>query len=295
MSNENGRVILTVFTPVYNRAHLLQRLYASITNGWIDYVGTRNLHTDCMIEWVVVDDGSSDNPVDVLHRLQCQGPVPIRVISQSNRGKHVAHNVAIYQASGDWFLPVDSDDVVVPQSLSRLIRLLDAREETPVAPSVICVGWLTAHFESGATIGSPFPTPSGSIVDYNEIRYRASAVGDKAEAWRLTFLRDHPFPDNQERFSTEATVWIPLAERGGALVFNEPLIRKQYLPNGLTAKYHSLLLSSPCNWKTYLLALLRIRRKLTYRRFLKTALAFPLSAFLCWYSRRRRTGRKTDA
>jgi glycosyltransferase involved in cell wall biosynthesis len=47
-------MLITVFTPAYNRAHLLQRLYDSLCS-----------QTFNDFEWLIVDDGSKDNTEDV--------------------------------------------------------------------------------------------------------------------------------------------------------------------------------------------------------------------------------------
>ena len=43
-------MLITVFTPTYNRAHLLGRVFASL-----------QMQTCRDFEWVIVDDGSTDN------------------------------------------------------------------------------------------------------------------------------------------------------------------------------------------------------------------------------------------
>ena len=49
----------TVFTPTYNRAHTLSRLYESIRQQTVrDF------------EWVIVDDGSTDGTAELVQRWQ---------------------------------------------------------------------------------------------------------------------------------------------------------------------------------------------------------------------------------
>ena len=48
-------LMITVFTPTYNRAHLLPRLYESLC---------RQTYAD--FEWLVVDDGSTDGTASLL-------------------------------------------------------------------------------------------------------------------------------------------------------------------------------------------------------------------------------------
>ncbi len=72
---------ITVFTPTYNRAHLLPRVYGSLI---------RQTFTD--FEWLVVDDGSTDHTVELIARWQQEVPFPIRYVWQPNQYKKVARN-----------------------------------------------------------------------------------------------------------------------------------------------------------------------------------------------------------
>ena len=56
MNNEEATIFLTVFTPTYNRAHTLHRVYESIVSQSLKTVDNR-----VCFEWIIVDDGSSDN------------------------------------------------------------------------------------------------------------------------------------------------------------------------------------------------------------------------------------------
>lgn len=88
----------TIFTPTYNRAYTLPALYQSLRNQ------------TCMdFEWVIVDDGSTDNTETVCQGFK-QDLFPISYFRQQNSGKHVAVNEGVKQAQGEWFFIVDSDD-----------------------------------------------------------------------------------------------------------------------------------------------------------------------------------------
>lgn len=54
--------MITVFTPTYNRADLLHRLYDTLI-----------LQTYKNFEWVIVDDGSKDNTKDVVSSFVKEG------------------------------------------------------------------------------------------------------------------------------------------------------------------------------------------------------------------------------
>ncbi|QHB33515.1 glycosyltransferase family 2 protein [Yersinia canariae] len=104
--------VVTVFTPTFNRAHVLKRCYISILDQ------NRN-----DIEWLIIDDGSTDNTLDVVKEFQNEKRIKINYIYQSNNGKQAAWNKAVENASGEYFIGLDSDDALVTDSISKLLTM----------------------------------------------------------------------------------------------------------------------------------------------------------------------------
>ena len=78
---------ITIFTPAYNRAYILPVLYASLLK-----------QTDSNFEWVIVDDGSSDNTEELVHSWISEDKIPINYKKQLNQGKHIAINTGVQMA-----------------------------------------------------------------------------------------------------------------------------------------------------------------------------------------------------
>ena len=101
--------MITVFTPAYNRAHLIHRVYDSL-----------KAQTYREFEWIIVDDGSSDNTEEVVKGYMVQDNFfDIRYFYQTNQGKHMATNRAVQEARGELFITIDSDDGCKPQDTGR--------------------------------------------------------------------------------------------------------------------------------------------------------------------------------
>ena len=77
-------VILTIFTPAYNRAHTITRTYESLCKqNCKDFI------------WLIVDDGSTDNTAALVKSWQeIDNGFEIRYVYKKNGGMHTAHNVA---------------------------------------------------------------------------------------------------------------------------------------------------------------------------------------------------------
>ena len=92
---------LTIFTPTYNRANTLGRLYESL-----------KIQSNQDFEWLIVDDGSSDDTQALIDSFIEEQILSIRYIKQSNAGKQAAWNNAVLNAQGEFFCGVDSDDAL---------------------------------------------------------------------------------------------------------------------------------------------------------------------------------------
>lgn len=94
----SGRNILSIIIPVYNRESYLEKCLNSILAQSI-----KNLEIIC------IDDGSTDNSLEVLNHYSSQYPF-IKVITQENKGSGIARNKALDMASGEFITFMDSDD-----------------------------------------------------------------------------------------------------------------------------------------------------------------------------------------
>jgi len=96
--------VFTVFTPTYNRAHTLPRVWNSLRRQTF-----RNF------EWLIVDDGSSDNTREMVSGWSRISDFPIRYLWQRNALKKTAINLGVREARGQLFLSIDSDDECTPK------------------------------------------------------------------------------------------------------------------------------------------------------------------------------------
>lgn len=189
----------TVFTPTYNRAVTLPRVYESLKR-----------QTFCDFEWLVVDDGSTDETRELITNWQREQAIPIRYFWQENAHKKAAFNRGVREAQGEMFLTLDSDDEAMPNALEILNRHWCNIPSVDRAHFSAVTGLCTN--ESGHIVGTKFPA---NVFDSDllAIRYRHNVVGEKWGFQRTDVLRMFPFPENVQGLVPEGVVWSAIANQ----------------------------------------------------------------------------------
>lgn len=222
-------MLLTIFTPVYNRAYCIHRIYESLcVQNCKDF------------EWLIIDDGSTDNINEIVQGYIYENKIKIRFISQPNGGKHTAINRGVSMASGEFFYIVDSDDALPKDAVEFILREgSKIINDENYGGIVGCDRTFDGHIFSNMP---DKPIDSNSI----DIRYKYGIIGDLAEVFKTRVLKEYPFPTfSNEKFSPEALVWNRIAQKYKLRFFPKILKEIEYLPDGLTAKIIKLRHQSP--------------------------------------------------
>ena len=187
----------TVFTPTYNRASTLPRVYDSL-----------KAQTFRDFEWLIVDDGSCDDTREVVAKWQAQADFRVRYIYQCNQGKPAAFNRGVQESAGELFLTLDTDDSCQPQALERLKyhweSIPSEQRNRFSAVTALC------QDQYGRLSGTKFPRDV-TDADPVEMYLTGKMRGEKWGFQRTDVLREFPFPALQEqKFVPESIVWIAL-------------------------------------------------------------------------------------
>lgn len=200
----------TVFTSAYNRSHTLHRVYESLRQ-----------QTCRDFEWLIVDDGSTDDTQQCVETWQRQADFPIRYLRQENQGKHVAFNRGVREARGDLFVSLDSDDACAPAALQTFKAHWEAippsQRHRFSGVTCLCVD------QFGRPVGNRFPK---DVMDSDglEIRYRYKVSGEQWGFHRTDLLRQFPFPEVvKRRYIPEGLIWARLARLYKTRFINDAL------------------------------------------------------------------------
>lgn len=228
---------ITVFTPTYNRAYIIENLYHSLQ---------RQSFTD--FEWLVVDDGSSDDTEKLFQRICSEkNAFSVRYYRKENGGKCSAINLGLELAEGELFFTVDSDDYLTEDALKK-VSLWDS--ELP-RNEKFC-GF------AGNRGTTPTETPNrlfeggymdGTALDrYGSLQDTYGAVdGERAYVFYTEIHRQYLYPVFPgERFLTEAVVWDQMANDGYRMRFyNDIIWIWEYKADGLTKAGYKVFLDNP--------------------------------------------------
>ena len=230
--------LITVFTPTYNRGYTLENLFNSLL-----------VQTNKNFEWLIVDDGSTDNTEDLVNRFKDVSSFKIRYIKKKNGGKHTAINCGVNLAEGFLFFIVDSDDQLTKDAIEKLYKWEQSLEKKKDFAGISG----NKGDVLGNLLGSTF---KGNYIDATNIERRENNIlGDKAEAYYTSVLKKFPFPEIEgENFMTEAIVWDKIAASGLKIRwFNDIIYIVEQREDGLIAQGNSRYANNPKGYAMYVM------------------------------------------
>ena len=221
---------ITVFTPAYNRAHTLEKLYRSLQKQTF-----RNY------EWLIVDDGSSDGTGELVKHWQTEeNPFPIRYVYQENGGKCRAINRGLALAQGELFFTVDSDAYLTDDALATV-----AQWDAELPKEKNYCGF------AGNRGTTPGDTPNrlfdGGYLDGDALDRYSVVDGERAFMFYTEIHRKYLYPEFPgEKFLTEAVTWDLMAPDGYKMRFyNDIIWIWEYKDDGLTRAGYQVFRNNP--------------------------------------------------
>lgn len=230
--------MITVFTPTYNRAYILGRLYQSLKQQ------------DCFdFEWLVINDGSTDD-TDALFQqwMQEKNAFIIRYYRVANGGKQRAINKALELAKGEYFFIVDSDDLLRSNAISFIKKGFQTLSKSG---NFIGISTVKGDLKGNPIRYEPLIDKTKGYIDLNNLqRAQYNLQADMAEVFFTAKLRFYKFPVwSGEKFTPEAVVWDQLALDGYKIRwYNQIIYLCEYQADGLTNSSWNLLKKNPMGY-----------------------------------------------
>lgn len=214
--NSNETPYVTVVTPSYNREKTILRAMRSIEN-----------QTYRNIEYIVVDDGSTDNSSEIISNFMNNTWIPMMLIKKENGGVHTARNIAIKYARGKMYYCNDSDDESLPQAIEKLIyiwqHIPDKERKEYFEIKARC------KTQDGHEVGPKFPNNINDWKWENLKKYYESIKAENVGFRVMSILKENPWPEPfGVTFVGEDFLWKKLRQK-----------YKTYLSNEIVQVYHT--------------------------------------------------------
>lgn len=221
---------LTVFTPTYNRAHLIGRVYESLCQ-----------QTCQDFEWLVIDDGSTDNTREVIAQYIAEQRIAIRYIWKENGGLYTGYNTAYANITSPLNVCIDSDDFMPENAVELILQTWNERGGEQYAGII----GLDFYADKQQPIGGYFPD-NLQEVSLNEISEKGLYKGDAKQVMRSDLTRTAIIEEDfhgEKDFNPYSMVF-QAAKSLPLLVINDNLCFVDYQPTGMAANifkqyYHS--------------------------------------------------------
>lgn len=222
--------LITVFTPTYNRAYVLDRLYESLKG-----------QTNDSFIWLIVDDGSTDNTQNLVQTWINENIINIRYYKQENGGKQRAHNKGVELCNTELFICVDSDDYLTEDAIDIFISTWNSINNKDKISGIVAL--------RGKDIDKPIETwmPQNiKMATLNDLYYRYGFKGDAALLFRTHVLKQFPFVVAEgEKFIGEGYVYIQIDQHYCLHILNKILYICEYLEDGYTSNVRRLTKNNP--------------------------------------------------
>lgn len=220
--------MITVLTPTYNREKTLKRAYESLLS-----------QTNKDFEWIVVDDGSTDNTKSLIESFINENKLDIKYIYKTNGGKHTALNVGTSEANGELLLILDSDDYLSNDAIELSYEYWEKYKDD----KSICGMTFLRHIENPIYKDKLFDECVSNMIEF---KYNKGILADMCEVMRTDILRQYPYPVfENERFLSEVIVVGEMAKKYQTAYIPKEIYFTEYLDTGLSQNWFKLVINNP--------------------------------------------------
>ena len=207
---------LTVFTPTYNRAHTIGRVYESLKAQTCDD-----------FEWLVIDDGSTDNTKTLVESfIEASGSgMKIHYVYKENGGLYTGYNVAYATIKTELCVCIDSDDFMPVDAVEKIVSFWKEQGTDDYAGIL----GLDFNIATKEIIGGAFPSGLREVYFY-DLTLKKLHAGDTKPVMRTSLMRQVApqigFPG--EKNFNPVYMMLQVCDNYPVLLMNEVLCNVEY-------------------------------------------------------------------
>lgn len=251
---------LTVFTPTYNRAHTLPRVYKSLCEQTCDD-----------FDWLVVDDGSTDGTRALVEGFKAEGKIHIDYIYKENGGLYTGYNVAYTTIQTELCVCIDSDDAMPSNAVELIVNTWRKRGDDRYAGII----GLDYYMGTDKPIGGLFPEDLKECY-YLDLYTKNIHRGDSKQAMRTGLMREVApqvgFPG--EKNFNPVYMLLQVCDERPLIVLNENLCDVEYqVTDSMSAAIFQQYMNSPRSFAKMRRLEMRLRKN-TMRNKVRSAIHY---------------------
>ena len=210
--SSTGKPKVSICIPTYNRKEYLRQTINSVL-----------VQTYKNYEIVIVDDGSTDGTEEMIKNLD----FPITYHWQENGGDAAARNKLIELAKGDYISFIDSDDLLMPDTIKRMVKAIQTETE-----DTIVYGSYYRIDQDGNIYGKcKRKLHNGNITRHLFETILVHACGAMFPA---KILKNSPPFDTSLKVCSDYDLWLRLSLKHRFIALNEPTFKRRRHPGNLS-------------------------------------------------------------
>lgn len=228
-----NKIEITIFTPAYNRVEKLKKCFLSLKK-----------QTFKNFIWLIVDDGSKDKTNEIVKKFEKEADFKIEYYYKKNGGKHTAHNFAVKKCTTDYFLILDSDDILESNAIEVLNKKIQLIEGEKFISGII---GNKCEINSHKVIGKELPNIE--FASGIELYQKLNFFGDTLRLYKTKILKEYLFPEiKNEKFVAENVVFDQIDKKYKMLVIHEKLYMAEYCQDGYSRNINMVRINNPVGY-----------------------------------------------
>lgn len=228
---------ITIVTPTFNRAHTLQRVYKSLLK--------QKVPLD--FNWLIIDDGSTDNTMEYINELIKENKIKIRYKYKKNGGKASALNFSFDYLNTKYFTILDSDDFLSDKGLLEVLKELNEIDSNENISGLYA---LRTNLDGTVFGGKKIPEKTKYIKPI-DIPQKYKINSESIVFYKTKYVKNKiRFPSFEgENFVSPAYLDYEITKKNVFKVSDKVICYCEYLDDGLTKNKTKIIVNNPQGYR----------------------------------------------